>query len=126
MSDSLSYRNHENGVNLLRVQVEMRAIDLVEPPEQVFCRPVHVIPARVIGEIIAQGRLGQFRSEEVDFVKEENDGGTHEPSRVDDGVKENERFHHAVLRRVSRNARMAYGRVSLPDCSLLGEPGRTR
>lgn len=36
----------------LRVEIEVRAIDLVEPPEQVFGRTIDVVAARVIGEVV--------------------------------------------------------------------------
>lgn len=41
---------------ILRVQIEMRPIDLVEPPEQVFGGAVYVVAPRIVGEVVAQRR----------------------------------------------------------------------
>jgi hypothetical protein len=68
----------------------MRAVHLVEAPKKVFRRAVHVFSARVIREVLYQRRLFQFLSEEIDLVEEENDGCSHEPSRVYDGIEEDE------------------------------------
>ena len=36
-------------------------------------------------------------SEQIDLVQEQNDTRAHEPSRINDGVKENQAFHHPIL-----------------------------
>jgi len=40
--------------HVLRVEVEMGSVDLVEPPQQVLGGLVHVIAARVVGKVVAQ------------------------------------------------------------------------
>jgi hypothetical protein len=42
--------------DILRIQVEMCAIDLVESPEQVLGGAVDIVAARVVGEVVAQRR----------------------------------------------------------------------
>ena len=79
----------------------MCAVHLVEAPEEVFGSTVDVFTTRVIREVLYQRRLLQFLSEEVNFVEEKDDGCSHEPSRVHNGIEENKGFHHAVLRIVS-------------------------
>ena len=66
----------------------MCPIDLVESPQEILRCSVDVVTARVIREVIAQGRLGKFRSEEIDLVQEQDDGCSHKPSRVDHRVEE--------------------------------------
>jgi len=38
----------------LRVEVELSSVDLVEPPEQVFGRSVHVVAARIVWKIVPE------------------------------------------------------------------------
>ena len=66
----------------------MCAVHLVEAPEQVFGSTVHVFSTRVIGEVLYQRRLLQLLSEEINFVEEEDNRCSHEPSRVYDGIEE--------------------------------------
>ena len=40
--------------NILGVQIQMRPVHLVEPPEQVFCCAVDVVSPRVVWEVVAQ------------------------------------------------------------------------
>lgn len=40
---------------LLRIKVKMGPVDLVESPQQIFCCSIHIIAARIIGEVIPQG-----------------------------------------------------------------------
>ena len=103
----------------------MCAVHLVEAPKEVFRRTVHVFSARVIWEVLYQGRLFQFLSEEIDFVEEQDDGCSHEPSRVDNRVKEYERLHHAVLQNVSWVLQQCL-RKDIPGCSLPVALDRTR
>ena len=74
--------------DLLWVEIQVCSIHLVEAPEEIFRRTVHVFSARVIWDVLYQGRLFQFLSEEIDFVEEQDDGCSHEPSRVYDGIEE--------------------------------------
>lgn len=60
----------------------MSAVHLVEPPKQVFRRPIDVVPARVIWEVVAQRRATQFLSEEIDLVEEQDYTCSHEPPRI--------------------------------------------
>jgi len=66
----------------------MCSVDLVEAPEEVFCRTVHVFSARVVREVLYQRRFLQFLPEEIDLVEEEDDRCSHEPSRIHDGIEE--------------------------------------
>ncbi len=40
--------------SVLRVEVEICTVDLIESPEQVLGRSVHIIATRVVGEIVAE------------------------------------------------------------------------
>lgn len=75
----------------------MRAIHLVESPQKVLGRAVHVVAARVVGEIVDQGRATELLTEKINLVEEEDDAGPHEPSRVHYRIEENKTFHHTVL-----------------------------
>ncbi len=65
----------------------MSPVDLIEPPEEVFCSPVDIVPAGLIWEIVSKRGTSKLLLEQIHFVKEENDTGPHEPAGVDDGVK---------------------------------------
>jgi hypothetical protein len=75
----------------------MCPVDLVESPEQVFGSAVYVVSTRVIGEVVGERRLAQLLPEQIDLVEEKDDGCSHKPSGVDDRVKKDQTFHHAVL-----------------------------
>ena len=79
----------------------MCAIDLVESPEQILCRTVDVVTARVVRKVIAERRPRKFRLEQIDLIEEKNDARPHEPAAVDDRVEEHQALHHAVLLRES-------------------------
>jgi len=66
----------------------MSTIDLVKPPQKVLGCSIDIISARIIWKVLVQWRTGQLLSEQVDFVEEEDDTRPHEPSRIDDRVKE--------------------------------------
>lgn len=84
-------------VSLLRVQVEVGSVDLVEPPEEIFGGAVDIVASRIIREIVAQRRSAEFLAEQIDLVEEQNDTRAHEPSRIDDRVKKHQALHHTVL-----------------------------
>lgn len=75
----------------------MCPIDLVKPPEQILGRPIHVITARIVGEVVAQRRTRKLLAEQIDFVQEQDNTGALEPPRVDDRIEENQAFHHSIL-----------------------------
>jgi len=51
----------------------MRAVDLIESPQEVLRGAINVVASRVIREVVREWRFGQFGSEEIDFVQEEDD-----------------------------------------------------
>ena len=71
-------------VHILRIEVQVSSVDLIESPQQVLRRSVHVVPTRVVREVIAEGRPSQLLLEEIDLVEEENDTRSHEPPRIHD------------------------------------------
>lgn len=75
--------------HLLWIEIEVRSIDLVKPPEQILGRAIHVITARIVGEVIAQRRTRKLLAEQVDFVQEQDDTSSLKPPRVDNRIKEN-------------------------------------
>lgn len=72
---------------LLRVQVQMRAIHLVESPQQILGCFVDVIPARIIGKVVGQRGSHQLLFENVHLVEKQYDACSHEPARVDDRIE---------------------------------------
>lgn len=80
----------------------MCPIDLIKPPEKIFGRSVHVIAARIVGKVVAQGGSTQLLLEQIDFVEEKDDARPHEPSRVDHGIKEYQTLHHSILRKTGK------------------------
>ena len=79
----------------------MRTIDLIKSPKQILCCSIDIIASRVIGEVIPQGRPTEFRFEKIDLVEEEDNAGSHEPSRIDDRIKQHKTFHHSILQPLS-------------------------
>ena len=65
----------------------MRAVDLIEPPQQVLGRLVDVVAARVVGKVVGQWRSSEFLLKNIDLVEEENDTRAHKPPRIDYRVK---------------------------------------
>lgn len=87
--------------DLLRVEVKVRSIHLVKSPEKVFRGAINVVSTRIIWEVVAKRRPTKLLSEKVDFVEEQNNASPHEPPRIYYRVKENQAFHHAVLKSIS-------------------------
>ena len=56
-----------------------------------------MVTASIVREISLQRRTAELRLEQVDLIQEENDAGSHEPSRVDDRVEEDKALYHAIL-----------------------------
>lgn len=83
---------------LLRIEIEVSTIDLVEAPQQILGSSICVIASRVVGEVFRERRLAQLLPKKIDLVEEQNDTRPHEPSRVDHRVEKHQTFHHTVLR----------------------------
>lgn len=66
----------------------MRAIDLIESPQEILRGSIDVVTARVVWEVVAQWRFRKFRPEQIDLVQEQDNRGSHEPSRVDYRVEQ--------------------------------------
>ena len=75
----------------------MGPVHLVEPPEQVFGRPVHIVTTRVVGKVIAQGRTAELLPEQIYLVEKQDDARPHEPPGIDDRVEEHQALHHSIL-----------------------------
>lgn len=90
-------RRERETASLLRIEVEICTVDLIESPEQVFGRSIHIIATRVVGEVVAERRSCELELEEIDLVQEQNDTGPHEPPRIDHRVKQDQTFHHSIL-----------------------------
>ena len=103
--------------NLLRVEIQMCPIHLIESPQEILGSTINVVATRIIREVVAQWRSGQLLFEKVDLVEEEDDARPHKPPRVDHRVKENQALHHSVLERCQSHC-VSWIRTSrLPDCS---------
>jgi hypothetical protein len=44
----------QNVGHILRVEVEVCSVDLVEPPKKILCGTIHVISTRVVGEVVSK------------------------------------------------------------------------
>lgn len=76
------------GSFLLRVQVQVCSVDLVEPPQQVLGGAIDIIPTRVIWKVIAKWRSRKLRFEQIDLVEEQDNTGSHEPPAIDYRIEE--------------------------------------
>lgn len=65
----------------------MGSVDLVESPKQVFGGLVNIVPPGVIGEVVPEWRPAKLLLEDINLVEEENNTGSHEPSRVDNRIE---------------------------------------
>lgn len=56
--------------NVLWIEIEVRAVDLIEPPEEVLGGTIDVIASGVVGEVVAERGFGEFLFEEINLVEE--------------------------------------------------------
>jgi hypothetical protein len=84
-------------VNVLWIKIKMRSVDLIKTPQQILGSLVDIVSSRVIRKVRGERRAGQFLLKNVNLVEEQDDARSHEPSRVDNRVKEEQTFHHTVL-----------------------------
>jgi hypothetical protein len=59
--------NKEDRV-LLRIEVQVCSIDLIESPQQVLCCSIDIVSARIIREVVSQWRSSELLLEQIDFV----------------------------------------------------------
>lgn len=81
----------------MRVKIQVSAVELIEPPENVLGRSVEVASTRAIREVIGQRYALQFFLKTPNIAKQEDDGGAIKPVRVDDRIEEEKALHHFVL-----------------------------
>lgn len=48
----------------------MSSIDLIEPPQKILCRSVHIVATRIVGEVVPKRGPAQLLLEQVEFVEE--------------------------------------------------------
>ena len=82
---------------LLRVEIKMCSVHLIEPPQEIFGRPVNIITTGVVREVVPERRPAELSLEEIHLVQEEDDACPHEPSRIDNRIEKHQTFHHAIL-----------------------------
>lgn len=58
----------------------MSAVDLIKSPQKVLGRSIRIVTPRIIGKVASQRRSSKLGLEEIDFVEEEDDTCSHEPS----------------------------------------------
>lgn len=80
----VAYIRRIRGLGKMGVDTKTSPVGLGESPENVFSCLVDVCAASVFREVVDQRDLGELLLEDVDFVKEENDGCAEEPPGVDD------------------------------------------
>ena len=74
-------------IHLLRIEVQVCAIDLIKPPEEIFGSSVGIVASRIVGEVAAEWRPSELRFEQIDFVQEKYYARSHKPSRVNHRVE---------------------------------------
>jgi len=82
---------------LLRVEIKMCSVHLVEPPQEIFGRSVDIVTSGIVWKVIPKRRPTELLLEQIDLVQEEDDACPHKPSRIDHRVEKHETFHHAIL-----------------------------
>lgn len=113
-------------IDLLRIKVKMRSVDLVEPPQQIFRCPIHIVAARIVREIIPQGWTTKLLFEQVDLIEEQYYACPHKPSRVYNWVKQDQTFHHPILQVFISHVPYPTIKKIVPDYSPPKAPGRIR
>lgn len=102
---------------LLRVEIKMCSVHLVEPPQEIFGRSVDIVTSGIVWEIICKRRPTELLLEQIHLIQEEDDACSHEPSRIDDRVEKHQTFHHSILEWRQLGPLMGNEELS-PDCSL--------
>ena len=54
--------------NSLGIEIKMRPVHLIEPPQQILCCAIHIISSAVIWEIVSQRTPLQFPFEKIHFI----------------------------------------------------------
>lgn len=113
-------------IALLRVKIKMRSVDLVEPPQQIFRCPIHIVAARIVREIISQGWTTKLLFEEVDLIEEQYYACPHKPSGVYNWIKQDQTFHHPILQVFISHVPYLTNKKMVPDYSPPEAPGHIR
>lgn len=53
---------------LLRIQVQVGTVDLIESPQQVLGSAIYIVATGVIWKVVAEGRSRQLGLEQIDLV----------------------------------------------------------
>lgn len=64
----LKYKSSRKIGHILRVEIKVGSVDLVEPPKQIFSGSIDIISTGVIWEVIAERGSSEFLPEQIDFV----------------------------------------------------------
>lgn len=73
---------------ILRIQVEVGPVDLIESPQKVLGGTVDIVSTRVIGEVVGQRTSCKFDFEQIHLVEEEDDTRSDEPTTVHHRVEQ--------------------------------------
>lgn len=66
--------------NLLRIQIKMCSVDLIESPKKVLGSTIDVGATTVVREVVLQRRFGKLFLEQINFVEEEDNASSHKPA----------------------------------------------
>lgn len=75
----------------------MPPVDLIKPPQKIFRSSVHIVAAGIVWEVVDQWGAAKLLLEQIDLIEEQDDAGSHEPSRVHHRIEKYQTFHHAIL-----------------------------
>jgi hypothetical protein len=74
--------------DILRIEVQVGPINLVESPQEIFGRPVDIVSAGIVGKVVGKWAPGQLHLEQIDLVQEEDYTGPHKPTAVDNRIEQ--------------------------------------
>ena len=108
-------QQEEQSRHLLRIQIQMRPVDLIKSPQQILRGAIDVIATTVVGEITSQWTSFELPFEQIDLIQEQDYGCAHEPAAVDYAVEKYQGFHHAILIRFFKKHLVVLGQRNAED-----------
>ena len=54
--------------DVLRIEIQICSIDLIEPPQEIFCGPIYIVATFIIRKVVLKPRSTELCAKEVDLI----------------------------------------------------------